>query len=263
MKNTMEENEKMTAAFARLYGIVAELREKCPWDRKQTFESLRTNTIEEVYELSDAIVDARLDEVRKEAGDVMLHLMFYAVMGREQGAFTMEDILEGESEKLIRRHPHVYGDVSAQDSETVKQNWEKIKLNEGNRSVLAGVPRSLPAMIKAQRIQEKAHGVGFDWGDTEGVWNKVQEELSELRTEVQRGDRERAAAELGDVLFSLVNYAKHLGIRADDALERTNKKFIARFTEMERAIAQDGKKLGEMTLEQMDAYWDRAKKKLG
>ncbi len=263
MKNTMEENEKMTAAFARLYGIVAELREKCPWDRKQTFESLRTNTIEEVYELSDAIVDTRLDEVRKEAGDVMLHLMFYAVMGREQGAFTMEDILEGESEKLIRRHPHVYGDVSAQDSETVKQNWEKIKLNEGNRSVLAGVPRSLPAMIKAQRIQEKAHGVGFDWGDTEGVWDKVQEELTELRTEVQRGDRERAAAELGDVLFSLVNYAQHIGIRADDALERTNKKFIARFTEMERAIAQDGKKLGEMTLEQMDAYWDRAKKKLG
>ena len=217
----------------------------------------------ETGKISESDVDARLDEVRKEAGDVMLHLMFYAVMGREQGAFTMEDILEGESEKLIRRHPHVYGDVSAQDSETVKQNWEKIKLREGNRSVLAGVPRSLPAMIKAQRIQEKAHGVGFDWGDTEGVWDKVQEELSELRTEVQRGDRERAAAELGDVLFSLVNYAQHLGIRADDALERTNKKFIARFTEMERAIAQDGKKLGEMTLEQMDAYWDRAKKKLG
>ena len=259
----MEEKDKMTAAFARLYDIVAELRQKCPWDRKQTFESLRTNTIEEVYELSDAIVDGRLDEVRKEAGDVMLHLMFYAVMGREQGAFTMEDILEGESEKLIRRHPHVYGDVAAADSEAVKQNWEKIKLREGNRSVLSGVPRSLPAVIKAQRIQEKVRGVGFDWGDARGVWDKVLEEMDELRAEVERGDKERAAGELGDVLFSLVNYAQHLGINAEDALERTNKKFIARFTEMERSIAQDGQTLGEMSLEQMDVHWEKAKEKIG
>ena len=259
----MKDNEKTLAAFARLYGIVAELRQKCPWDRKQTFESLRTNTIEEVYELSDAIVDGRLDEVRKEAGDVMLHLLFYAILGQEQHAFTLEDILEGESEKLIRRHPHVYGQTQAQDSEAVKQNWEKIKLREGNRSVLSGVPRSLPAVIKAQRVQEKVRGVGFDWGEASGVWDKVQEEMDELRAEVLRQDREKAADELGDVLFSLINYAQHLGINAEDALERTNKKFIARFTEMERAIAQDGQTLGEMTLEQMDTYWERAKKKLG
>lgn len=256
----MQDKEKTVAAFVRLYDIVAELRQKCPWDRKQTFESLRTNTLEEVYELSDAIVEKRWDEVRKEAGDVMLHLMFYAVLGREQGAFTLRDILEGESEKLIRRHPHVYGEVEARDSETVKENWEKIKLREGNRSVLSGVPRSLPALIKAQRIQEKVRGVGFDWGDPQGVWDKVQEELGELRAEVERNDREKAAGELGDVLFSLINYAQHLGINAEDALESTNKKFIARFTHMEDAIARDNLVLGEMSLEQMDAYWDRAKK---
>ena len=259
----MEEKERMLAAFSRLYDIVAELRQKCPWDRKQTFESLRTNTIEEVFELSDAIVDARLDEVRKEAGDVMLHLIFYAIMGREQGAFSMEDILEGESEKLIHRHPHVYGDVSVEDSEAVKQNWEKIKLTEGPRSVLAGVPRSLPAIIKAQRIQEKVRGVGFDWGDADGVWNKVQEELAELRDEVEKGDIQQSEGELGDVLFSLVNYAEHLGIRAEDALERTNKKFIARFTEMEQMIEADGLRLGEMDLGQMDVYWEKAKKMWG
>ena len=259
----MEEKEKMLAAFGRLYDIVAELREKCPWDRKQTFESLRTNTLEEVYELSDAIVDGRLDEVRKEAGDVMLHLMFYAVMGKEKGAFTMEDILEGESEKLIRRHPHVYGDVKADDSEAVKQNWEKIKLKEGNRSVLAGVPRSLPAVIKAQRTLEKVRGVGFDWADAEGVWNKVREELGELRTEISRGQMDKAEGELGDVLFSLVNYAAHLGINAEDALEKTNKKFIARFMEMERLAAADGHALTDMSLEQMDVYWEKAKKTVG
>ncbi len=255
----MEEKEKAMQAFGRLYDIVSELRQKCPWDRKQTFESLRTNTIEEVYELGDAILDGDMDGIKKESGDVMLHLVFYAVMGRENGSFTMSEVLDTECEKLIRRHPHVYGETAARDSEQVKQNWEKIKLAEGNRSVLAGVPRSLPAMVKAQRIKEKAHGVGFDWDDASGVWDKVEEEISELKAELREGNTEKARMEMGDVFFSLINYASHLGINAEDALELTNKKFIARFMEMERLAAADGKSLPGMDIQEMDTYWERAK----
>ena len=251
----MQEKEKAIKSFARLYDIVEELRQKCPWDRKQTFSTLRTNTIEETFELADAILDQNMDEIRKECGDVMLHIIFYAVMGREKGAFTMNDILEGECEKLIRRHPHVYGDVTE-----VKQNWEKIKLQEGNRSVLSGVPRSLPSMIKAQRIKEKVAGVGFDWEKTDDVWAKVEEEIGELKAELANGDKEKATLEMGDVFFSLINYASHLGINAEDALEMTNKKFIARFTTMEKAVTEQGKKLSDMNIAEMENAWQEAKK---
>ena len=256
----MEEKKKAQEAFSRLYDIVEELREKCPWDRKQTFDTLRTNTIEEVYELADAIIDKNMEEIRKECGDVMLHVIFYAIMGRECGAFTMSEILNGECEKLIRRHPHVYGDVCAEDSETVKQNWEKIKLTEGRKSVLSGVPRSLPAMIKAQRIKEKAQGVGFDWENASGVWDKVCEEMEELHDEVERGDKETMKKELGDVFFSLINYAEHLGINAEDALETTNKKFISRFMTMERLIESVGCNISQMSVDDMEVFWQEAKK---
>lgn len=256
----MEEKKKAQEAFSRLYDIVEELREKCPWDRKQTFDTLRTNTIEEVYELADAIIDKNMEEIRKECGDVMLHVIFYAIMGSECGAFTMSEILNGECEKLIRRHPHVYGDVCAEDSETVKQNWEKIKLTEGRKSVLSGVPRSLPAMIKAQRIKEKAQGVGFDWENASGVWDKVCEEMEELHDEVERGDKEAMKKELGDVFFSLINYAEHLGINAEDALETTNKKFISRFMTMERLIESAGGNISQMSVDDMEVFWQEAKK---
>ncbi|MDD4819954.1 MAG: nucleoside triphosphate pyrophosphohydrolase [Flavobacteriales bacterium] len=256
----MTEKQKAVESFARLYDIVEELRQKCPWDRKQTFSSLRTNTIEEAFELSDAIFDANMDEIRKECGDVMLHIIFYAIMGHEAGAFTMNDILEGECEKLIRRHPHVYGNVSVENSTEVKQNWEKIKLQEGNRSVLSGVPRSLPAMIKAQRIKEKVSGVGFDWEKTEDVWAKVEEEIGELKVELERGDKEKATMEMGDVFFSLINYASHIGINAEDALEMTNKKFIARFTALENKARISGKILSEMSIDEMEKLWQEAKK---
>jgi MazG family protein len=246
-------------AFDRLLTVMNELRENCPWDKKQTIESLRHLTIEETYELSDAILDGDLNEVKKELGDLMLHLVFYARIASEQGAFDVAGVLNGICDKLIERHPHIYGDVIAEDEATVKANWEKIKLKTGNKSVLAGVPVSLPAMVKAVRIQDKARGVGFDWDNKDQVWQKVEEEMSEFREEEKSGNREKMLAEFGDLLFSLVNYARFLQIDPEEALERTNKKFIKRFTHLEEASARDGKKMGEMTLEEMDVYWNEAK----
>lgn len=245
-------------AFERLLNIMDELREKCPWDRKQTMESLRHLSIEEVYELSDAILENDLDEVKKELGDLMLHLVFYAKIGSEKKAFDITDVLNGVCEKLIERHPHIYGDVEVQNEEEVKANWEKIKLKTGNRSVLAGVPRSLPSLVKAERIQDKVRGVGFDWERRDQVWDKVLEELDELKTEVdQKSDR--VEEELGDVLFSIINYARFIGVSPDQALERTNRKFIRRFEYLEEASKKDGKTMGDMSLEEMDVYWNRAK----
>lgn len=237
-----------------------ELREKCPWDRKQTMESLRHLTIEEVYELGDAILDNDLTEVRKELGDIMLHMVFYARLGQERGAFDVADVLNGICEKLIQRHPHIYGDVEVRDEEEVKQNWEKLKMKEGRESVLEGVPRSLPAMVKATRIQDKAKGVGFDWEEKEQVWEKVQEELAELREAEASGKEQHVEEELGDVLFSVINYARFLNMDPESALERTNKKFISRFTHMERQIKEQGLLMQEMSLSELEAFWRSAKK---
>ncbi len=247
-------------AFERLLTIMDELREKCPWDRKQTMETLRHLSIEELYELSDAIIDGDMDEIKKELGDLMLHLVFYSKIGSEKGAFDMADVLNGVCEKLITRHPHIYGDVVVSSEEEVKANWEKIKLKEGKgkKSVLEGVPRSLPSLVKAGRIQDKARGVGFDWDNDDQVWEKVEEELGELQAEVKAGS-DRVEEEFGDVLFSMINYARFLGINPDDALERTNRKFIRRFQYLETESQKDGKQMGEMTLEEMDTYWDKAK----
>ncbi len=248
-------------AFDRLLTIMDELRENCPWDKKQTFESLRHLTVEETYELSDSILEGNLNEIKKEVGDLMLHLVFYARIASEKKAFDMADVINSLCDKLIERHPHVYGDVVARDEATVKSNWEKIKLRTGNKSVLEGVPSSLPALVKAIRIQDKARGVGFDWDNKEQVWEKVEEELRELRTETTRTTEatESTLSELGDLLFSIVNYARFLNLDPEEALERTNKKFIRRFQYMESESAKDGKKLGEMTLAEMDEYWNRAK----
>ena len=254
-------------AFERLLNIMDDLRTQCPWDRKQTMETLRPLTIEETYELGDAILNNDLPEVRNELGDLMLHKVFYAKIGEEKGAFTITDVLNGICEKLIRRHPHIYGDVKVQDEEEVKANWEKIKLAEKKangdvaekqRSVLEGVPRGLPSMVKAIRVQDKARGVGFDWEHAHQVWNKVNEELAELKHEVDTGS-DKQADELGDLLFSIVNYARFLKIDPDEALERTNRKFIQRFQFLENESWKDGKKLGEMSLSEMDVYWERAK----
>lgn len=258
-------------AFLRLLDIMDTLRAECPWDRKQTMETLRPLTIEETYELGDAILKEDLPEVKKELGDLLLHMVFYARIGQEKGAFDITDVLNGICEKLIRRHPHIYGDVKVQDEQEVKANWERIKLAERSASgagdqagpqappsVLDGVPRGLPSLVKAIRIQDKARGVGFDWEHPEQVWAKVNEELGELKAEVEAGSP-RMAEELGDVLFSLVNYARSLGIDPDEALERTNRKFIRRFQFLERESHADGKVMGEMTLAEMDAYWERAK----
>lgn len=245
-------------AFKRLLDIMDDLREKCPWDRKQTMESLRILTIEETYELADAILDADMEEIRKELGDILLHMVFYAKIGSEKGVFDITSVLNGICDKLIERHPHIYGDVEVKDEEEVKANWEKIKLKEGKKSVLEGVPKSLPAMVKAQRIQEKARGVGFDWDNRDQVWEKVGEELGELREEVEKGS-DRIEDEFGDLLFSLINYARFVQVNPEDALERTNKKFIKRFQYLETASSRDGKKMGEMTLEEMDKYWNEAK----
>lgn len=249
-------NEKLKA-FDRLLTIMDELRENCPWDKKQTMDTLRHLTIEETYELSDAIVENDLDEVKKELGDLMLHMVFYARIGSEKKEFDIADVLENVCEKLIRRHPHIYGDTKVDDEEAVKTNWEKIKLEEkGNRSVLGGVPKSLPALIKAMRIQEKARGVGFDWDQSDQVWEKVQEELEEFKAEQ---DQSLKSQEFGDLLFSLINYARFVDINPEEALERTNKKFIKRFQYLEEQSKIDGKKLGEMSLEEMDSYWEKAK----
>lgn len=252
------------AAFERLLNIMDDLRAKCPWDRKQTLETLRPLTIEETYELGDAILENDLDGVKKELGDLILHIVFYAKIGAEQQAFDIADVCNGISEKLIRRHPHIYGDVTVRDEQEVKSNWEKIKLaekqGEGQQapSVLDGVPRGLPSMVKAIRIQDKARGVGFDWEHRDQVWAKVNEELAELKHEVD-GGTPKQAEELGDLLFSIVNYARFLGIDPDEALERTNRKFIQRFRFLEVESAKDGRTLGEMSLEEMDRYWERAK----
>lgn len=256
--------EAKLKAFDRLLTIMDELRENCPWDKKQTLESLRHLTIEETYELSDSILEGNLQEIKKELGDLMLHNVFYARIASELKAFDVADVLNSICDKLVERHPHVYGDVVANDEETVKQNWERIKLKTGNKSVLEGVPKSLPALVKAIRIQDKARGVGFDWERKEQVWEKVEEEMAEFRKEYNgegiRVNKENAMAEFGDLLFSLVNYARFIDIDPEEALERTNKKFIKRFNYLESESAKDGKKIGEMTLAEMDVYWERAKK---
>lgn len=254
-------------AFDRLLTIMDELRAQCPWDMKQTTESLRHLTIEETFELSDAILEGNPEEIKKELGDLLLHLVFYAKIGSEEGNFDMATLTNALCEKLIRRHPHIYGDTEAKDEEAVKQNWEKIKLKEkGNKSVLGGVPKSLPALIKAMRIQEKARGVGFDWEEKSQVWEKVEEEMQEFKQEFNADDekeidREKAAAEFGDLLFSLINYARFIDINPEEALERTNLKFIKRFQYLENAAREQGKSLGDMTLNEMDVYWNEAKEK--
>lgn len=248
-----------------------ELREKCPWDRKQTMETLRHLTIEETFELSDAILDGDLTEIKKELGDILLHIVFYSRIGSEKKAFDIADVITSLNEKLIRRHPHIYGDTEAKDEETVKQNWEKIKLQEKGQkapSVLGGVPRSLPALIKAMRIQEKARGVGFDWEEPSQVWKKVEEEMNEFKeafnaAEAKDIDKEEAMSEFGDLLFSLINYSRFIDINPEEALERTNRKFIQRFQYLEREAVKDGKKIEDMTLAEMDVYWERAKKEEG
>lgn len=251
--NTVEQKKE---AFERLLTIMDELREKCPWDMKQTLESLRHLSIEEVYELGDAILDGNMEEVKKELGDLFLHLVFYSRIASETEAFDVADVLNSICEKLISRHPHIYGDTVVKDETEVLSNWEKLKLKEGKKSVLEGVPRSLPAMVKAQRIQDKAKGVGFDWDNADQVWEKVLEELNEFKEAKTKEDQEE---EFGDLLFSLINYARFKGIHPEDALEKTNKKFIYRFQYLETESAKDGKKMGEMSLNEMDEYWNRAK----
>ena len=247
-------------AFDRLLTIMDELREKCPWDRKQTLKSLRHLTIEETYELSDAILEEDLEEIKNELGDILLHMVFYAKIASEQKAFHIGDVLHAVADKLITRHPHIYGDLDVQDEEEVKRNWEKIKLQEnGNRSVLGGVPKSLPALVKAMRIQEKARGVGFDWEQKDQVWEKVQEEMKEFLEASNSEDQDAMQNEFGDVLFSLINYSRFVDINPEEALETTNKKFIRRFQFLEDAIRKEGKKIDEMSLEELDAFWKKAK----
>lgn len=253
-------------SFARLVGIMDDLREKCPWDRKQTIHTLRQLSIEELYELADAITEEDWQGIKEELGDLMLHIVFYAKIAREQEKFTLEQVMDGISEKLIARHPHIYGNgpdgtpVVVNDEEDVKRNWEKLKLKEGKKSVLSGVPRSLPSVVKAMRLQEKAKQVGFEWDTREQVWEKVLEEMAELQEAVASGSQERSAEELGDLLFSLVNYARFLQVDAENALEKTNKKFIYRFTKMEESAAARHQMLTDMTLAEMDALWNSIKK---
>lgn len=244
----------------RLVNIMDDLREKCPWDRKQTEQTLRQMTIEETYELADAITDRDWKGIKEEIGDLMLHMVFYAKIGAEQGQFTLEEALNGISDKLVSRHPHIYGDITVKDEEEVKQNWEKLKLKEGKKSVFSGVPVSLPAVTKATRIQEKAKQVGFEWDNREQVWEKVEEETRELKEAVELDEHAKMEEEFGDLLFSLINYARFLRIDAENALERTNKKFMARFTKMEAIALEQGKSLNEMSLAEMDAIWDLIKK---
>lgn len=251
--------DQRLVAFERLLDIMDKLREKCPWDKKQTLESLRHLTIEETYELADAILDNDLDELKGEIGDLMLHMVFYSKIGSEKGAFDITDVLNGICDKLVHRHPHIYGDVKADDEETVKKNWEKLKLKEGKTSVLEGVPRSLPALVKAGRIQDKVKGIGFDWDNRSQVLDKVREEIDELEVEV-KSNSDKIEEEFGDVLFSMINYARFININPETALERTNKKFIKRFQHMEKSIKEDDKSFDEMNLEEMDLYWNKAKK---
>lgn len=255
-------------AFERLLNIMDELREKCPWDKKQTIESIRHLTIEETYELSDAIIEKDMVNIKKELGDVLLHIVFYARIASEtkedtnskNSGFDITDVINSLCEKLIFRHPHIYGDVKVENEQQVKENWEKLKLKEGNKSVLGGVPASLPALIKATRIQEKARAVGFDWDKPEQVWEKVQEEIAEFKHEIDtKESKEKIEAEFGDVLFSLINYARFMDINPEDALEKTNKKFIKRFQYLEQEAGKSGKQLSDMTLAEMDVHWNKAK----
>jgi len=252
-------NEKLQA-FERLLNIMDELRAKCPWDQKQTIESLRHLTIEETYELADAIIEKDLTDVKKELGDILLHIVFYAKIASETNEFDITDVINGLCEKLIFRHPHVFGEVNVKDSEEVKTNWENLKIKEGNKSILAGVPKTLPALVKAHRIQDKVRSVGFDWDERSQIWDKVKEELSELQVEIEKQDKEKMEAEFGDLLFSMVNAARLYNIDPEMALERTNKKFINRFNYLEENTIKQGRSLHDMTLDQMNEIWEKAKK---
>jgi XTP/dITP diphosphohydrolase len=251
--------ESYAASFTRLVSIMDELREKCPWDRKQTIASLRQLTIEETYELADAITDTDWGGIKEELGDLMLHILFYAKIGTEQGKFTLQEVMDGISEKLVARHPHIYGNVKVNDEEDVKKNWEQLKLKEGKSSILSGVPRSLPATVKAMRLQEKAKQVGFEWENREQVWEKVEEEMGELKEALQLQDPEKTEEEFGDLVFSLINYARFLRVDAENALERTNKKFLYRFMAMEQIAASRNLNLADMSLAEMDAIWNSIK----
>jgi len=251
--------EEKLKAFERLLIIMDELREQCPWDKKQTLESLRHLTIEETYELADAITAGDLNELKGEIGDLMLHMVFYSKIADEKGEFDIADVLNAICDKLVHRHPHIYGDVEVADEEEVKANWEKLKLKEGKTSVLQGVPKSLPALVKATRIQDKVKGVGFEWDNKEQVWDKVKEEIQEFHEEVEAGDKQKMEEEFGDVLFSLINYARWVDINPEDALSKTNQKFINRFQWMEKATKADGKELSDMSLVEMDEYWEKSK----
>lgn len=247
-------------AFERLVEIINDLREKCPWDKKQTIQSLRQMTLEETYELADSITEENWKGIKEELGDLLLHIVFYAKIGTEQQQFTIDEVIHGICEKLIARHPHIYGDVKVENAEDVKRNWEKLKIKEGKKSVLSGVPKTLPALVKAMRLQEKAKQVGFEWENKEQVWEKVKEEEAELQEAIATGEQQKIEEEFGDLLFSLVNFARFLNIDAENALEVTNKKFIRRFTQMETAAQDTGKPLAEMTLDEMDAIWNRIKR---
>ena len=256
----MNTRQEQLQAFNKLLDVMDELREKCPWDKKQTFESLRNNTLEEVYELTDAILENNLDEVKKELGDVLLHLVFYSKIASETQTFDIGDVAKAITQKLIDRHPHIYGNVEADTEEKVIENWEKLKLKEGNSSVLSGVPNSLPAVVKAFRIQEKVKGVGFEFPNSEQVLNKVKEEILELESEIKDQNIDKIEAEFGDVLFSLINYARFIGVNPETALERTNKKFIKRFQYIEQTALANGKSITDLSLQEMDAIWEKAKK---
>jgi XTP/dITP diphosphohydrolase len=252
-------SEQVSKAFLRLVQIMEELREKCPWDKKQTIQSLRQMTIEETYELADAITEEDWKGIKEELGDMLLHIVFYTKIASEQKQFELEDVLRGITEKLIYRHPHIYGDVQVKDEEEVKRNWEKLKLKEGKKSVIGGVPKSLPATVKAMRLQEKAKQVGFEWDTKEQVWDKVEEEIAELKEVIDTNQPDKVEEEFGDLVFSLINYARFLQVDAENALERTNKKFIQRFSKMEEQAIQQGKDLSTMSLQEMDAIWNSIK----
>lgn len=252
-----------TTAFSRLVEIMNDLREQCPWDKKQTVQSLRQLTIEETYELADAITENDWKGIKEELGDLLLHIVFYAKIGSEEKQFELSDVINGICEKLIARHPHIYGDVKVENEEDVKRNWEKLKLKEGKKSVLGGLPQSLPATVKAMRLQEKAKQVGFEWDNKEQVWDKVEEEIGELKAAIADGSHVKIEDEFGDVVFSLINYARFLQVDAENALEKTNKKFIQRFTQMEEQAMATGKDLSSMTLQEMDAIWNSIKRQHG
>ena len=258
----MANQQELAEKFIRLVNIMDELREQCPWDQKQTIYTLRSMTIEETYELADAIINSNWSEIKEELGDILLHLLFYSRIAKEENTFTIADVIDAISEKMITRHPHIYGNVQVKDEEEVKLNWQKIKLKEGKESILTGVPQSLPSVVKATRIQEKVKQVGFEWENKEQVWEKVKEEITELTEAVEKKDNHHIEEEFGDVLFSLINYARFLKIDAETALEKTNKKFIHRFTLMEQMAKENNQNLTEMSLEEMDALWNKAKLEL-